>query len=1026
MPLHSMKNFIKLKEESLAEIPSSDETLYGIKPIYCSLNNMDLFNGAKFQILLLIDKIIYENPSALSKLKELKENLTKLETTGINHNQADIASLLQDLKKRLESLYYYNRSLLRKLQNGQLTDLTFEHCYQGAYANTIMFIDRVISGGGINSYLLAAKREFIQQQALNYIEETDIGHGDVHFVNSLYNHVAPSYNMCLIQDRLAHIVSDQNLESFDDYLREHLTASALINILEKNFVISNEYNHLQMESILPKSLYGHWVYALYNNEGISHDISRTGRLLLLVILQDQGFIEGFVKETIIHSGISKQYKKVYQTDNDIFIEEWVENEITYELRPMVRVFNSTKGDSNLLIDHYNQLQDGFTPLIWPRLSLNIINWSRSSNITEETKIQLVTALCHVGSNGWTGIRALGHYAPKSFSSALTLAITKSAKAELISALCQVDQDGHTGISALGHYAPKPFSDALALATTKENKSKLVTALCHVGNNGWTGIRTLVRYTPESFSAAFVLATTEAAKEQLLTALCYIGNDGGTGLKTIAIYAPKLVNTVLALATTKENKSKLVTALCHVGNNGWTGLKAIARYAPKSINVALALATTEAAKEQLLTALCHVDQDGWTGLEFIARYGSKSINATLALATTESAKEQLLTALCHVDQYGWTGLKTIARYGPKSINAALTLATTEAAKEQLLTALCHVDQDGGTGLKTIARNAPKSINATLALATTEAAKKQLLTALCYIGNDGGTGLKTIAIYAPKLVNTVLALATTKENKSKLVTALCHVGNNGSTGLKTIARYAPKSINVALALATTEAAKEQLLTALCHVDQDGWTGLKTIARNAPKLMNSAFDLATTEAAKEQLLTALCHVDQDGNTGLETIATYTSKSINTVLSLATTDFCKSIVILSHAGVFVSNNEEIKANVNLQKALVSAFNYLHSHHFGWNRSHGDHGKEQTYEFIKNLMARENKDLKNIQTEMKQWIRGYGSFSRSSNCHGFSRVSFASQSGLFSQPPIPFFEMRKKDRKLEKQAILNFGSVAI
>ncbi|MGJ3501592.1 hypothetical protein ACR9PU_09885, partial [Piscirickettsia salmonis] len=99
--------------------------------------------------------------------------------------------------------------------------------------------------------------------------------------------------------------------------------------------------------------------------------------------------------------------------------------------------------------------------------------------------------------------------------------------------------------------------------------------------------------------------------------------------------------------------------------------------------------------------------------------------------------------------------------------------------------------------------------------------------------------------------------------------------------------------------------------------------------------------------------------------------------------------------------------------------YGYLNSGHFDWNRAHGRHGKEQTYRFIKSLMAREDKDLSSIRTEMQQWVKGYGSLSRSSGCHGFSRVSFAHQSGLFGQAATPFFEMRDEDRKAVKEKIL-------
>ncbi|WP_064006524.1 hypothetical protein [Piscirickettsia salmonis] len=51
------------------------------------------------------------------------------------------------------------------------------------------------------------------------------------------------------------------------------------------------------------------------------DASRTGRLLLLVILEEFKFVEGFIKEIIVISDNSDKNKRIYQTDNDIFIEE---------------------------------------------------------------------------------------------------------------------------------------------------------------------------------------------------------------------------------------------------------------------------------------------------------------------------------------------------------------------------------------------------------------------------------------------------------------------------------------------------------------------------------------------------------------------------------------------------------------------------------------------------------------------------------------------------------------------------------
>ncbi|RNC77115.1 hypothetical protein DA717_12060, partial [Piscirickettsiaceae bacterium NZ-RLO2] len=69
-------------------------------------------------------------------------------------------------------------------------------------------------------------------------------------------------------------------------------------------------NYLEMENLLPESLYGHWAYALYNTEGNAPDIDRTKRLLLLVILQELGFIEGFIKKTVIDSDEPEKRKNL--------------------------------------------------------------------------------------------------------------------------------------------------------------------------------------------------------------------------------------------------------------------------------------------------------------------------------------------------------------------------------------------------------------------------------------------------------------------------------------------------------------------------------------------------------------------------------------------------------------------------------------------------------------------------------------------------------------------------------------------
>ncbi|WP_155764759.1 hypothetical protein [Piscirickettsia salmonis] len=197
--------------------------------------------------------------------------------------------------------------------------MTLNACYQGAYSNALMFIDRITAGSCINTHLLSAKREFILQQAANYLATINVQLGNqIHVANSLYNYVASDYNMLPIQDTRAPQLTLQNLNNFAKELRQNFTASALIDFIERSFVIPSEYDYQQLEHILPESLFEHWASALYNTEGRAPDIARTGRLLLLVILQELGFIAGAINEIIVDSDHPDYQRKIYQIDNDVF------------------------------------------------------------------------------------------------------------------------------------------------------------------------------------------------------------------------------------------------------------------------------------------------------------------------------------------------------------------------------------------------------------------------------------------------------------------------------------------------------------------------------------------------------------------------------------------------------------------------------------------------------------------------------------------------------------------------------------
>ncbi|MGJ3501468.1 hypothetical protein, partial [Piscirickettsia salmonis] len=865
MPLNLTKKFLKLEEKIVRNIPLNDETLYEERPAYYSVNNPEYFNQAKSQIILLLDKIIAENPDALTnKLTEFKNKLIKLKTIGDNYNQTDVTPLLTNLKQRLESLYYYNRHLLKNLQESQFADLTLNACHQGAYSNALMFIDRVTACSCINTHLLSAKRELILQQAANYLATINVQLGNqIHVANSLYNYVASDYNMLPIQDTRAPQLAFQNLNDFAKELKQNFTASALLNFVERSFVIPAEYDYQQLENILPKNLFNHWASALYNTKGQAPDIARTGRLLLIVILQELGFIEGVINEIIVDSDHPDYQRKIYQIDNDVFIEEYIEDQILCGLRAMVRVCNNTKEDNELLLRYYDQLKEGrFSPSMGARLPLSVLlklihvpqasGWAFAATLTlattQDDKSRLIASLCQ-SDKDCSGIMALAHNAPELVNSALALATTQDHKSKFVSALCQANSDNWTGIKVLAQHTPKSVNAALALATTEEDRSKFIMALCHVDNNNWTGIGVLGYYAPKSVNRALALATTKEDKAKLVAALCQVDKlQNWTGLKVLGCYAPTSVNAALALATTQEDKSKFVAALCQVNNKGQTGLRTLLYHTPNTITAALDIATTKQDKSKFLAILCQVESKGKTRLKFLLDNHPESIRAILALATTEEDKlkitaalsqddrSKIIATLCQVGDKGWTELRVLAQGFPESVSAALALATTEEDKSKFVAALCHVDKQGWTGLKALLCYSPNTITAALAIATTKQDKSKLLATLCQVDNEGKTGLKVLLDDYPASINAALALATTAEDqsmltaalsqddKSKVVTTLCQINDKGKTGLKALACYAPAAVNAALALAITKEDKEKLVMALCRVGNEGWTGLK----------------------------------------------------------------------------------------------------------------------------------------------------------------------------------------------------------
>ncbi|WP_155080904.1 hypothetical protein [Piscirickettsia salmonis] len=148
--------------------------------------------------------------------------------------------------------------------------------------------------------------------------------------------------------------SATDFRRFATHLQKSMSYTTLLTLMQEKFVIPEHYDCQFMDDILPENLRNHWRFALYDAQSQASNLDRTGSLLLLVILQELGFIEEVIKEIVINAdkGI-----KVYQTDEDVFIEECIEDTELYVDRPIVRVCKDNQEDSQLIQRCYESLRE---------------------------------------------------------------------------------------------------------------------------------------------------------------------------------------------------------------------------------------------------------------------------------------------------------------------------------------------------------------------------------------------------------------------------------------------------------------------------------------------------------------------------------------------------------------------------------------------------------------------------------------------------------------------------------------------
>lgn len=119
------------------------------------------------------------------------------------------------------------------------------------------------------------------------------------------------------------------------------------------------------------------------------------------------------------------------------------------------------------------------------------------------------------------------------------------------------------------------------------------------------------------------------------------------------------------------------------------------------------------------------------------------------------------------------------------------------------------------------------------------------------------------------------------------------------------------------------------------------------------------------------------------------------------------------------------VLSNPKLAKALETAYYYLNSNQFDVLKPHGENGKEQARQYIRNLITLKCYTGDKIQQEMSKWAKGYGFWGRKSNLNDASRIRYISDSNFFAtiDPNKSYLEKNKKERQIQLERVISYTS---
>lgn len=204
-------------------------SIYQGSPVYYA--DQTDFDLSKKQLLELLNYIVALDPVKLELFSKYRERVIHLSNS---FSFIDITVTLKAAKQSLEESLLEIERNHSKVDKINLDDHVVNLCYTGAYSNIVhalsyfqmSSLSTFISAGKYQLLLELAKKFSLHHQLVEYE-----GNG-IHYVNTLYNFVAPMVRLKRLQDALAVEFSAEVLQLFTTYCEEEFNVANFMQVLK--------------------------------------------------------------------------------------------------------------------------------------------------------------------------------------------------------------------------------------------------------------------------------------------------------------------------------------------------------------------------------------------------------------------------------------------------------------------------------------------------------------------------------------------------------------------------------------------------------------------------------------------------------------------------------------------------------------------------------------------------------------------------------------------------------------------------